>query len=280
MPDTGTGGLSSGGCPAAGAAGSTVVVVIRVLSERRARGRKHAYAGKARSVDLAEEVRSPGERGIRARKHAALLAGKGAYPERAGILGVGGSVYHPVVIPPHRRTAVTSGAGSDPRAGEAFRPGSVFLVKADGRVRQVAEDVAFPNGMAVTPDNATLIVADSYRHQLVAFAIDADGVLSDRRVWAELGEGVPDGICVDAQNAVWYAAVPHPRCVRVAEGGTVLQTLDLDRGAFACTLGGPGRTTLFVVAAEWRGMTRSEMVTPGTGRVLTTEIDVPGAGWP
>jgi len=184
------------------------------------------------------------------------------------------------IVADGRGDVYVNGAGSDPRAGEAFRPGSVFLVKADGRVRQVAEDVAFPNGMAVTPDNATLIVADSYRHQLVAFAIDADGVLSDRRVWAELGEGVPDGICVDAQNAVWYAAVPNRRCVRVAEGGTVLQTLDLDRGAFACTLGGPGRTTLFVVAAEWRGMTRSEMVTPGTGRVLTTEIDVPGAGWP
>jgi hypothetical protein len=127
MPDTGTGGLSSGGCPAAGAAGSTVVVVIRVLSERRARGRKHAYAGKARSVDLAEEVRSPGERGIRARKHAALLAGKGAYPERAGILGVGVSVYHPVVIPPHRRTAVTSlvrgGAAYEQRA-RAAPPGT------------------------------------------------------------------------------------------------------------------------------------------------------------
>ena len=184
------------------------------------------------------------------------------------------------IVADGRGNVYVNGAGFNPMAGEAFRPGSVFHVTADGMVRQVAEDVAFPNGMAVTPDNSTLIVADSYRHHLVAFDIDADGSLSNRRVWAELGEGVPDGICVDAQNAVWYADVPNRRCVRVAEGGTVLQTVDLDRGAFACTLGGPGRTTLFIVAAEWRGMTQSEMVTPGTGQVLTTQVDVPGEGWP
>src|SRR5206468_3473027 len=119
--------------------------------------------------------------------------------------------------------------------------------------------IAFPNGMAVTPDNATLIVADSHRHHLVAFDIASDGGLSNRRVWAELGEGVPDGICVDAQNAVWYADVPNQRCVRVAEAGTVLRTIDLDRGAFACALGGPDGTTLFITAAEWRGMTAAEM---------------------
>ena len=142
------------------------------------------------------------------------------------------------------------------------------------------EVIAFPNGMAVTPDNSTLIVADSYRRQLVAFDIGADGGLSGRRVWADLGEGVPDGICADAQDAVWYADVPNRRCVRVAEGGAVLQIVDLDRGGFACVLGGPGRCTLFIVAAEWRGMTEPEMVTPGSGQVLAVEVEVPGAGWP
>ncbi|TMR21489.1 SMP-30/gluconolactonase/LRE family protein [Nonomuraea turkmeniaca] len=184
------------------------------------------------------------------------------------------------VVADGRGNVYVNGVGFDPMAGETFRPGSVSLVTADGSVRQVAEDIAFPNGMAVTPDNSTLIVADSYRHQLVAFDIGADGGLSGRRIWAELGEGVPDGICVDAQNAVWYADVPNQRCVRVAEGGTVLQVVELDRGGFACALGGPGKTTLFVVAAEWQGMTESEMVTPGTGQVLATQVDVPGAGWP
>ena len=177
-----------------------------------------------------------------------------------------------------RGNAYVNRAGFNPMAGEAFKPGFVALVTADGSVRQVADDIAFPNGMAVTPDNATLIVADSYRHSLVAFDIGADGGLSNRRAWAELGEGTPDGICLDAQGAVWYADVPNQRCVRVAEGGAVLQTVGLDRGCFACALGGPDGTMLFMVAAEWRGM--SELVAPGTGRVLATRVDVPGAGWP
>ncbi|TMM41901.1 MAG: SMP-30/gluconolactonase/LRE family protein [Actinobacteria bacterium] len=184
------------------------------------------------------------------------------------------------VVADGRGNVYVNGAGSNPMSGEAFRPGSVFLAAADGSVRQVADDIAFPNGMAVTADNSTLIVADSYRHSLVAFDIGADGGLSNRRVWAELGDGVPDGICLDVQDAVWYADVPNQRCVRVAEGGNVLQTVALDRGGFACALGGPDRTTLFITAAEWRGMTESEMVTPGSGQVLTIQVDVPGAGWP
>ena len=179
-----------------------------------------------------------------------------------------------------RSHAYVNGAGFNPMAGEEFRPGSVHLVTADGSVRQVAEDIAFPNGMTVTADNSTLIVADSYRHQLVGFDIGADGGLSGRRVWADLGDGTPDGICTDAQDAVWYADVPNRRCVRVAAGGIVLQTVDLDRGGFACALGGPAGTTLFIVAAEWRGMTESEMVPPGSGQVLTVDVEVPGAGWP
>ena len=177
-----------------------------------------------------------------------------------------------------RGNAYVNRAGFDMMAGEAFKPGFVALVTADGSVRDVADDFALPNGMAVTSDNSTLIVADSYRHHLVAFDIGADGALSGRRIWADLGEAAPDGICADAESAVWYADVPGKRCVRVAEGGEVLRTVTLDRGGFACALGGPDGTTLFIVAAEWRGM--SEMVTPGSGQVLTTEAEVSGAGWP
>ena len=171
-------------------------------------------------------------------------------------------------------------AGFNPTAGEEFRPGFVHLVRADSEVRQVADDIAFPNGMAVTADNSTLIVADSYRHNLVAFDIDGDGGLSSRRIWAHVGDGVPDGICTDEQSAVWYADVPNKRCVRVAEGGAVLQTVELDRGGFACVLGGSGGTTLFITAAEWQGMTASDMVAPGSGQVLAADVDVPSAGWP
>ena len=184
------------------------------------------------------------------------------------------------IVADGRGNAYVNRGGFDPMAGEAFRPGYVFLAGADGAVRAVADDIAFPNGMAVTPDNATLIVADSYRHSLVAFDIAGDGGLSHRRVWADLGDGTPDGICLDAEGATWYADVPNQRCVRVAEGGAVLDTVPVDRGCFACALGGPTGTTLAIVAAEWRGMTETPPVVPGSGQVLTVEVGVSGAGWP
>ncbi len=160
-------------------------------------------------------------------------------------------------------------------------PGIIALVAPDGSARQVADGIAFPNGMAVTPDNATLIIAESHGKRLTAFDITPDGSLSNRRVWADLGTGVPDGICIDADHAVWYADVPNRCCVRVREGGEVLQTIDVDRGCFACMLGGLGDRTLFLVTAEWRGMERiPEVARARTGQVLTVEAPAPGVGWP
>ncbi|HLT12205.1 MAG TPA: SMP-30/gluconolactonase/LRE family protein [Micromonosporaceae bacterium] len=170
-----------------------------------------------------------------------------------------------------------------PPEGEA--PGIIALVTpgstGDISPRQVADGLAFPNGMAVTPDNSTLIVAESLGGRLTAFDIADDGDLSNRRTWADLTGGYPDGICIDAEGAVWHADVPNQRCVRVAEGGDVLQTVELDRGAFACTLGGPDRRTLFILAAEWRGMEHAaEALAARTGQVLTVPAPAPGAGWP
>jgi sugar lactone lactonase YvrE len=179
-----------------------------------------------------------------------------------------------------RGNAYVNRANFDPRAGAEVQPGGVHLVTPDGAVREVADDLLFPNGMAVTPDNATLIVADSYRHALVGFDIGADGGLSNRRIWADLGTGTPDGICLDAEGAAWYADVPGACCVRVAEGGEVLRTVELDRGGFACALGGVDGRTLFVTAARWQGMTGPELVAPGSGVLLAVPVDVPGAGWP
>ena len=143
----------------------------------------------------------------------------------------------------------------------------------------MADGVAFPNGMAVTPDNSTLILAESYGKRLTAFDIAADGDLSNRRVWADLGDGAPDGICLDAENAIWYGDVPNKRCVRVREGGEVLQTIDLDRGCFACALGGADKRTLFLVATEWRGP-ENLADQARTGQILTTCAPAPGVGWP
>ena len=161
-----------------------------------------------------------------------------------------------------------------------MQPGLVGLVTPDGTATVVAEDIAFPNGMAVTADNATLVVADSYRHQLVGFDIGADGRLSGRRVWADFGDAAPDGICLDAEGAAWYADVPHQHCVRVAEGGEVLATVELDRGGFACMLGGADGTNLYVTAARWPGMAGLGGDAVWDGQLLRTAVTVAGAGWP
>src|SRR5262249_25139167 len=178
-----------------------------------------------------------------------------------------------------RGNAYVNGGGFDLMAGEAFAPGVIALVTRDGSARQAADGLAFPNGMLVSSDNATLIVAESYAETLSALGLGADGSLARRRVWADRGDGVPDGICLDAEGAVWYADVPNKRCVRVREGGEVLQRIQLDRGCFACALGGADRSTLFMMATEWRGP-RGMFAEPRTGQVLTVEAPAPGVGWP
>jgi sugar lactone lactonase YvrE len=155
----------------------------------------------------------------------------------------------------------------------------------------VAGDLAFPNGMVITPDNATLIVSESFSGRLVAFDIATDGSLSNRRVWAE---GLaPDGICLDAEGAVWVGAAdvrlasgrddaPRGAVVRIREGGALLQRIEHnDREIFACMLGGPDRQTLFLLANEWRGIEHvDEAVAARTGQVLVSPAPAPGAGWP
>jgi sugar lactone lactonase YvrE len=178
-----------------------------------------------------------------------------------------------------RGNAYVDNIGFDFPAGEFTPSGIIALVTPDGTVRQVADGLAFPNGMAVTPDNRTLIVAESYGARLTAFDIAEDGNLSHQRVWASLDGAHPDGICLDAEGAVWYADVPAKRCVRVREGGAVLQTIELDRGCFACALGGTDQRTLFMVAAEFPPTTTGG-AGARTGQVLTVEAPAPGAGWP
>jgi sugar lactone lactonase YvrE len=171
-----------------------------------------------------------------------------------------------------RGNAYVNNIGFDFPGGE-FAPGTVALVTPDGSVQQVADGVAFPNGMAVTPDGSTLIVAESYAHCLTAFDIEADGDLSNRRVWAAV-DGFPDGICLDAEGAVWFADVPNKHCVRVREGGEVAGTVELDRGCFSCALGGVDGRTLFIVAAEWAGA-EDMMSGQPTGQVVAVEVAVP-----
>ncbi len=175
-------------------------------------------------------------------------------------------------------------------AGEPPTSGIIALVTPDGTARQVAGDLEFPNGMVVTPDNSTLIVSESFTGRLVAFDIAADGSLSNRRV---LAEGLaPDGICLDAEGAVWVQTAdtfshsgqddaPQGAVVRIREGGEVLARIEHDRAIFAVMLGGSDRATLFLLAAEWRGIEHvDEAVASRTGQVLITRAPAPGAGWP
>jgi sugar lactone lactonase YvrE len=165
--------------------------------------------------------------------------------------------------------------------GSGQAPGRIVLINPDGQARVVAEGLAFPNGMVVTPDNRTLIVAESFARRLTAYDIEADGGLSDRRVWADV---TGDGICLDAEGAVWTSDVgPGDGGVvlRVREGGEVLERIELDRPCYACMLGGDDGRTLFMVTAKWFGPDRmAELIEARTGQVLAARVTVPHAGWP
>jgi sugar lactone lactonase YvrE len=178
-----------------------------------------------------------------------------------------------------RGNVYVNNIGFDFPVGE-FALGIIALVTPDGSASQVADGIAFPNGMAVTLDNSTLIVAESYGDKLTAFDIASDGTLSSQRVWAGLGGGHPDGICLDAEGAIWYGDVPAQRCVRVREGGEVLQTIDLDRGCFACALGGPDGTSLFMMAADFSDPASVMGGGVRTGQVVMAQAPAAGAGWP
>ena len=197
-------------------------------------------------------------------------------------LGVDG--FNEIVVDGRGNIYVNGGADFEPGEGEA--PGIIALVTPDGSVRRVADGIAFPNGMAVTPDNSTLIIAESFAARLTAFDIADDGGLSNRRVWAD-GVG-PDGICIDAGGAIWTGVPPFDDHVvgRVRDGGEVLERVKLEMPCFACMLGGEERRTLFMLTADWHmnegfDDNISRLTTgPRTGQLLTAPAPEAGLGWP
>lgn len=172
----------------------------------------------------------------------------GSLTEYADLAPVSTMPWNEIVVD-QRGNAYVNSIGFEFPEGE-FAPGFVVLVTPDGTVTQVADDLAFPNGMAITADGGTLIIAESYAERLTAYTIGADGTLTDRRVWADTPGDHPDGISLDADRAVWYADVGNQHCRRVAEGGEVLATVDFDRGAFSCAVGGDN---LYVVGQDFGG---------------------------
>ena len=216
-------------------------------------------------------VVSPGAGGLLRREP------DGSLVPHADLSAVAGKGWNDIVCDGRGRAYVNS-IGFEFPQGE-FAPGLVALVAEDGTVSTVAEGLKFPNGMAISPDGSTLVVAESYGEQLTAYDIAADGTLGEGRVWAATPGDHPDGICFDASGALWYADVGNRHCVRVREGGEVLDTVESDRGAFACALTREGEPLLLVVGQEWGGRVNDESTVP-TGRLVAFEAPEHGDGWP
>ena len=208
----------------------------------------------------------------------------GSLVRHADLSGLGVDDFNEIVVDGRGNIYINGGCDFEP--GEGRPPGIIALVTPDGSVRRVADGIAFPNGMAVTPANSTLIIAESFAGQLTAFDIADDGGLWNRRVWAD-GVG-PDGICMDAEGAIWTGVGQFGDHLvgRVREGGEVLERVQLDMPCFACMLGGEDGRTLFMLAADWRvSDSPADNIArltggPRTGRLLTAPAPVPGVGWP
>jgi sugar lactone lactonase YvrE len=156
----------------------------------------------------------------------------------------------------------------------------IVLVTPDGQASVVADKLFFPNGIVITPDGNTLIVGETLGHRLTAFDIQEDGSLSNRRVWAQLPPSVgPDGICLDAEGAVWCA---NPEgtdgVVRVREGGEITDRIAVDTHAYAVMLGGPERKHLFISTSASHDPAEIQRNPSASFQVI--EVDVPGAGTP
>ena len=174
--------------------------------------------------------------------------------------------------------------GFDLHAGEPIKPTNLILVRSGEEPCVVAENVFFPNGTVITPDDKTLIVGETFASCLTAFDINEDGTLANRRVWADLRsieEGytpVPDGICLDAEGAIWVASPSTNDVIRVQEGGALLDKVEVDRGAFACMLGGENGNTLFISTAN--DSTEETCLKERSARIEVIDVDVPRAGLP
>jgi len=168
--------------------------------------------------------------------------------------------------------------GFDLYAREPRKPAEVIRVMPDGGAGIAAGNLEFPNGSVITPDGKTLIVAESWGRRLTAFDIGANGALKGRRIWAELGETVPDGIALDAEGAIWVASPNQSAAIRVFEGGRVAERISTDQRAFACALGGDDRRTLFLLTADSSEPERCR--TERTGRIEFAVVDAGGAGIP
>ena len=201
----------------------------------------------------------------------------GGLREVADLSGIATHHCNDMVVDVRGRAYVGNfGAALD--SGAAMIPAAIALVDTDGSVRVAAEDLMFPNGAVITPDGRTFIVGESFAARLTAFDIEDDGSLTNRRLWAQLENALPDGCCLDAEGAIWVASPISAEVLRVREGGEVAERIAVDTQAIACMLGGDDRRTLFVLTAGT--LDPAEAAQRRDGRIETVRVDVPGAGLP
>jgi sugar lactone lactonase YvrE len=215
----------------------------------------------------------------------------GGLTEHADLSGAVPALLNDMVVD-ERGGAYVGNFGFDLMGGAALRDTTITRVAPDGSVTTAADDLAFPNGMVILP-GGVLVVAETFGGRLTAFDIDADGGLSNRRVWAKFGEPpttddvgtaveelevAPDGICADAEGAIWVADALHARLLRVREGGEILDEITTKMGVYACMLGGEDGRTLFACAAP--SFAEHERRAAREAELLAIEVEVPHAGLP
>ncbi len=171
--------------------------------------------------------------------------------------------------------------------GEEIKPTNLILVRPGEEPVLAADNLFFPNGTVITPDNKTLIVGETYAARLTAFDKSEDGSLSNRRIWADLKvnaeEGtvpLPDGMCIDEEGAIWVASPSTAEVIRVHEGGMISERIPVQTNAFACMLGGEDRRTLFICTSNGSGIDPEAALREKSGKIEITQVDVPGCGKP
>ena len=202
----------------------------------------------------------------------------GRLEEHADLSGIAEHDINDMVVDAKGR-AYVGNFGSEFGGDDPPKPATLARVDPDGSVHVAARELQFPNGAQITPDGRTLIIGETFGRQLSAFDIEDDGTLTNRRVWASVEGGFPDGSCLDAEGAVWVASpfAPH-QVLRVHEGGEISERVEVGTDPFACMLGGPERKTLFVCTAP--SATPQECIEQRGGAIEICEVAVPGAGLP
>jgi sugar lactone lactonase YvrE len=168
--------------------------------------------------------------------------------------------------------------GFDLHGGEEVEPAEIVRIDQDRTVEVFAQDVVFPNGSVITPLGDTLLVAETFANRVSAFGLDARGGVASRRLWADLGEHTPDGICMDAEEALWVASPGTKALFRVKPGGTILDRCTTRGTPYACMLGGEHRRTLFICTSETDDP--QEAAKCRSGRIEQVRVAVAGAGLP